>query len=124
MKLSGIESDSIGALAGTLCLIHCAITPFVFVAHTCTKACCTSAPDWWKWIDFVFIFIALFAVYRSTKSTRKTWMKVALWFTWVLLFLMIINDQIGLITLPEATVQVFALVLIGLHIYNLKKLSL
>ena len=70
------------------------------------------------------LFIALFAVYRSAKITSKNWMKYALWSSWVILFTLIINEQFSLIVLPESTVQISALILIGLHIYNLKKLSL
>ena len=119
-RILSTKSDSIGVIAGSLCLIHCAITPLIFVAQACTKTCCASTPDWWSWIDFIFIGVAFFAVYRSVKTTGKNWMKYALWTSWGTLFLLIINEQTGLIAIPELSVQIAALILVGLHLYNLK----
>ncbi|MFK7796305.1 MAG: MerC domain-containing protein [Aureispira sp.] len=48
------KSDFFGAAASTLCLIHCLITPFIFVAQTCSRTCCSDAPIWWRMIDVVF----------------------------------------------------------------------
>ena len=68
-----INSDLIGASASTLCTIHCLATPFLFLASTCSKSCCSGAPSWWLWLDYGFLIISFFAVYSSTKSTAKLW---------------------------------------------------
>ena len=48
MKLAINNSDSIGALASSLCLVHCVATPFIFVVQSCAASCCASAPAWWS----------------------------------------------------------------------------
>jgi hypothetical protein len=57
MKLTLNNSDGIGALASTLCLIHCLITPFIFVVQSCATSCCASAPAWWLFFDYFFLII-------------------------------------------------------------------
>ena len=57
---------------------------------------------------------------RSAKNTSKSFMKLSLWLSWVTLFLLIINEKIQLISLPEIMTYVTALSLAVLHIYNMK----
>lgn len=114
------NSDLIGALASGLCLIHCIATPFIFLAQTCSAICCDTAPVWWATIDFLFIGISLFAVYWSTKKSSKLWIKYALWISWALLCLMILNEKIQLLDLPELSIYIPALALVILHLYNRK----
>jgi len=33
--------DLFGALVSSLCLIHCAATPFLFIAKVCSATCCS-----------------------------------------------------------------------------------
>lgn len=122
MKTSTITSkyDTIGALASGLCLIHCLATPLLFVAKSCSATCCSGAPSWWSFLDFAFLVISFFAVYRSAASTLKPWISKVLWISWTLLLLVILNEQIGWIHLPEYTIYIPALTLIVTHIYNLK----
>lgn len=114
------KSDLIGAIASFTCMIHCLATPFLFIASACSKSCCASAPTWWIWLDFVFLFISFFAVYRSTKSTSKSWMKPLLWLAWTGLFLSILMEQLSSINYLDYFKYTAAFSLIGLHIYNLK----
>ena len=114
------KSDLIGAIASFTCMIHCLATPFLFIASACSKSCCASAPTWWIWLDFVFLFISFFAVYRSTKSTSKSWMKPLLWLAWLALFSSILIEQISSINYSDYFKYTAAFSLIGLHIYNLK----
>jgi hypothetical protein len=114
------NSDFIGAFASGLCLIHCIATPFIFIAQTCSATCCETAPFWWTAIDFLFIGISFFAVYWSVKNSSISWMKYSLWTSWALLCLVIINERIELLPLPEITIYFPALALVILHIYNRK----
>ncbi|NRB60346.1 MAG: MerC domain-containing protein [Winogradskyella sp.] len=118
--LKNSNSDFIGAFASGLCLIHCIATPFIFIAQSCSATCCDSAPTWWKAIDFLFIIISFFAVYFSAKESSKYWMKYALYSSWFLLLLVIINERIELLHLPEGSVYIPAIALIGFHLYNKK----
>ena len=115
-----INSDLIGASASTLCTIHCLATPFIFVASACTQSCCATAPTWWIAIDYAFIFISFFAVYRSTKSTSKYWIKPTLWISWIALFSFILIEHNSSLVLSDFFKYFSALSLAGFHIYNLK----
>lgn len=115
-----MSSDLIGATASTLCTIHCMATPFLFFASTCTKSCCASAPLWWIWIDYAFLFISLFAVYKSTKSTSKFWIKLLLWVSWIALSSFILMEQNTQINLSDYYKYSAALSLVFFHVYNLK----
>jgi hypothetical protein len=113
------NSDIIGALASSLCLVHCIATPFLFIAQT-ASAHHHHAPMWWKSIDFVFLVISFFAVHWSVKTTSKMWIKWAFWLTWAFLTLVILNEKLELFHLAEELIYIPALGLVGLHIYNRK----
>lgn len=119
MKLALKKSDSIGVMASTLCMVHCAVTPLLFIAQSCSAACCTDAPDWWRWIDYFFLVISLFAVYHSTKNTGTAWMRPAMWISWSILLLAIINEHLEIMRVPEGTTYMAAFLLVALHLYNL-----
>ena len=112
------KSDLIGAIASFICMIHCIATPFIFIASVCSKSCCSSAPSWWVWLDFIFLFI--FLKHRSTKTTSKPWMRPTLWAAWAALFTAIFLEQSNWIYFSEYYKYSAALSLIGFHLYNLK----
>ena len=114
------KPDSIGAIASTLCLIHCLATPFVFIAQSCALTCCSGVPMWWGSIDYIFLIISFFTVYRSTQTTTKNWIKPALWISFTALFMVIINEKINAINLNEKAIYIPAIALIMLHLYNKK----
>ena len=114
------KSDLIGAIASFTCMIHCIATPFLFIASACSKNCCSAAPVWWVWLDIIFLFISFFAVYRSTQTTSKPWMKPTLWTAWSALFSSILLEQSDLINFSGNFKYTAALSLIGFHLYNLK----
>jgi hypothetical protein len=115
-----MSSDLIGATASTLCTIHCMATPFLFFASTCTKSCCNSAPLWWIWTDYAFLFISLFAVYKSTKNSSKFRIKVILWGSWMSLSFFIFMEQNTQLNLADYYKYSSALSLVFFHVYNLK----
>lgn len=116
------KPDTFGAFASSLCLVHCIATPFIFIAQTCSASCCSAdtIPVWWQWIDYFFLVIAFFAVYQSTKTTSKNWIKPVLWVSWAALFFVILNEKFLWVELFEAAIYVPALALVGFHVYNLK----
>ena len=119
MKLAINNSDSIGALASTLCLIHCLATPFIFVVQSCAASCCSSAPAWWVFFDYLFLTISFFAILRSTKITTSNIIKNALWTLWVLLFGLMLNESIELFVISKNALYIVAILLALFHIYNL-----
>ncbi len=120
IKLTLQKTDTLGSLASTLCVIHCLATPLLFISPTCPIGDCAKAPDWWRNLDYFLLIISFLAVMRSAKNTTISFMKPALWLSWMTLFLLIINEKIQLMALPETMTYVAASSLIILHMYNMK----
>ncbi|WP_299890117.1 MerC domain-containing protein [uncultured Lacinutrix sp.] len=110
----------LGAIASTLCLIHCIATPFLFIVQTCSVTCCSAAPTWWQFIDYFFLIISFFAIYKSTQTSSNSWIKPLLWLSWFLLFLVIVNEKLEWLVLNDNLIYVPAIALVILHLYNLK----
>lgn len=115
------QSDLVGAMATGLCVLHCIATPFLFIAQSCSlSGCCESGPTWWSAIDYLFIGITFFAVYQSGKNTNKPWLKYALYMTWILLTLSVLNEKATFLDITVWLKYLTAFGLIALHLYNLK----
>lgn len=116
------SADSWGAIASAICLAHCVLTPFLFIAHAHTHAerHLESGLFWWGTIDYVFLLISLIAVYHSAKHTSLRWMPAALYTSWILLTLYIVSEKFQLLHLGHGWVYLPAVALIGLHLYNKK----
>ncbi|WP_291724081.1 MerC domain-containing protein [Bernardetia sp.] len=119
MRLSFSKPDAMGALASTMCLIHCIATPFIFVAHSCAMSCCEVTPIWWKWIDYFFLVISFLSIYQSTRTSSNDFVKYGLWINWVILLVVLVNESLEIFALPKITIYVVALSLASLHLYNL-----
>ncbi|MEM6517049.1 MAG: MerC domain-containing protein [Bacteroidota bacterium] len=112
-------SNSIGAAASGLCLLHCLVTPLIFVAQA-SIAVEHSGKAWWGVLDIIFLVISLAAVYWSTKHTSNKFIKIGLWLSWVALTLIILNEKLHVTEISEAAVYIPTLALIILHIVNRK----
>ena len=120
LNLSFKKSDTIGALSSGLCMIHCLATPFFFVAATCSANCCSTAPLWWQWIDYFFLFVSFIAVRNSTIVSNSKLVKLGLWLSWVALVIFVLNIKFLWFDISTNTKFIPAFSLIGLHLYNLK----
>lgn len=114
------SSDSWGAIASALCLAHCVLTPFLFIAqaHTHVEGHHESGPVWWGFIDYLFLAISFFAIRHSAKHTNLAWMPAALYTSWALLALYIVCEKYHLLHLSHELVYIPALSLVFLHLYN------
>ena len=119
MNVSLRKPDAIGAIVSTLCVVHCLLTPLLFVAQSYTATHSHEAPFWWKNLDYLFILISVIAVYESTKKSTNKLIKAGLWMSWIMLFLLILNEKLVWIELDEIITYCVALTLSMLHIYNL-----
>lgn len=119
MNISLRKPDTIGAIVSTLCVVHCLLTPLLFVAQSYTATHSHEAPYWWKNLDYLFILISIIAVYESTKKSTNKLIKAGLWMSWIMLFLLILNEKLVWIELDEIITYSVALTLSMLHIYNL-----
>ncbi|WP_299665834.1 MerC domain-containing protein [uncultured Polaribacter sp.] len=114
------KSDILGTFASSLCLVHCIATPFIFVAQTSLATCCKTTANWWGFIDIFFLTISFYAIYWSTKSTTVKWIQFALWLSWCLLTIIIVNEKLALFSIPEIAIYFPAFALVILHLYNRK----
>ncbi|MDA7708143.1 MerC domain-containing protein [Flavobacteriaceae bacterium] len=119
MNVSLRKPDTIGAIVSTLCVVHCLLTPLLFVAQSYTATHSHEAPFWWKNLDYLFILISIIAVYESTKKSTNKLIKAGLWMSWIILFLLILNEKLVWIEFNEIITYAVALTLSMLHIYNL-----
>ena len=119
MNISLRKPETIGAIVSTLCVVHCLLTPLLFVAQSYTATHSHEARFWWKNLDYLFILISIIAVYESTKKSTNKLIKAGLWMSWIMLFLLILNEKLVWIELDEIITYCVALTLSMLHIYNL-----
>ena len=120
MTLLNQKSDNIGAIASTLCLIHCIATPTLFIAQSCSITCCNGSPVWYSSLDYFFLIISLFSVHQSTQNTSKNWIKTSLWLSFLSLTTIIVNEKNAWFYLDEKLIYVPTIALIVLHLYNKK----
>ena len=117
MMVTTKNSDYIGAVAGVLCIIHCIITPLLFIinAELATKQTLFAL----QFIGYVFLIISFFAVYRSALNTTNNVVKVLFFLFWGALLFLILNESFGAFQLAETFTFISAFSLSALHIYNL-----
>lgn len=120
MLRNQLSLDTIGIISGTLCMIHCIGTPFLFIAKACSTSCCSEAPLWWQIIDYLFLIISFVAIYFVNKNVSKNWIKLSFWFSWIVLLLVILNHTFEIINLPKNIIYAPTFSIIALHFYNLK----
>ncbi len=120
LKPFNIKSDTVGALASGLCMLHCLATPFFFIASACSSSCCNNAPLWWQWMDYVFLGIAFFAIQQTSKSSKREWVVQGLWVSWTVLFLFMLNIKLEWIQISENLKFIPAFALVFLHVYNMR----
>ena len=119
MRITFKNSDYLGILSSILCLIHCFITPFIYVFFAALFTQNEFLSFSWKGINLIFIVISLVAVNRSTKITTSIIIKPVFWISWIFLFFVLFNEEAKIIELPEIFSYTSALILAGVHIYNL-----
>ena len=119
MNITFQKLDTVGAIASSLCVIHCLMTPLIFAAQSLTAVHEHSAPVWWQSLDFLFIVISFIAINQSTKNSNNISIKYALWINWFTLFFLILNEKTEWFSLAEIITYIVAFTLAGLHIYNL-----
>lgn len=112
--------DALGALASALCLVHCLATPFLFLGLFGLSNKAESVTPFWGSLDWIFLAITFFAVFRSAKTTTIPWVRYAFWISWGLLLGFVLNEKSGWIEVEELLILVPSLSLICVHLYNLR----
>ena len=120
MNIIKIKIDKIGIIASTLCMIHCIAAPFLFLAKSCSASCCETTPTWWSSLDYIFLIVSFFAVYQTNKYSSNKYIIYAMWISWFFLLTVLLNYKVQLFILFEGAVYFPAMMLVFLHLYNLK----
>lgn len=117
-SFSLIKSDIIGISASFACIVHCLAAPTIISLGYVLNF---SFLGQWEWLDYVFVIMALVAVYFSAKNTSSALLKILFW-TFVFLFSGSIllhewNEGMEIVTLGSS------FILIILHLLHLKSIS-
>ena len=118
MRITLKNSDYLGIISSILCLIHCFITPFIYISFASLKQNELISFSL-NGVNVIFVIVSLIAVNRSTKITTSKIIKPVFWISWIFLFFVLFNEEAKIIELPEIFSYTSALILAGVHIYNL-----
>ncbi len=92
--------DLFGAVISSLCLIHCIITPIIFVAKPVLETTGLRGEhghtSWWGALDFVFLILSFLAVWYSAHHTPFGKIASLLWFFWVVFALGLVLEFIAI----------------------------
>ena len=114
------KSDLFGILASSLCMVHCLVTPLIFVLQASTVNCSELGPMWWRMMDYVFLVISISAIHHSAKMTSAKWMPKALYTSWGILAFLILNESLHFLPIPHMLIYLPAFSLVFLHLFNQK----
>ncbi len=120
MQLTKNLSDKVGVFASITCMVHCAITPIIFIANICSQSCCSEAPLWWRSLDYIFLVVTFSAILQANKNHNSKTIKGLFWFCWTLLTLFILNESFTLVSITHQLKYIPALAIVFLHIYNIR----
>lgn len=120
MLISIKNSDYVGACASVLCMLHCMVSPILFMSQTQAVNISIEIPFLWQSVNYIFLFISMIAVYFSIKNSTKLFVKILLAISWLSLSFLIINEGLEGFHFPEIFTYISASLLSIFHIYNLK----
>ena len=120
MKVIIKNSDQIGAVSSALCMLHCFATPFLFLTQSSLIFISVDFTLPWFIINYIFLFISFIAIYYSVKNSSNRFIRIFLYLFWAVLSGLIINESLGILSIPETATYLSASSLICLHIYNLR----
>ncbi|WP_236974613.1 MerC domain-containing protein [Membranihabitans maritimus] len=92
------NSDILGASSSALCILHCLISPLIFVLAPIVDSGHSnhlhiSGGGFWGFLDLIFLILGLIAVQFT--SVRNTIIKKILWGAWLILALGLGMDKMG-----------------------------
>lgn len=100
---SAYYSNSLGVVASALCMVHCAVTPFLFALHPVMENWAATHDHahahshgslFWESFDYLFLVLSLVAVWFSVRHSHNKALKGILWMAWgVLTFGLLIELQ-------------------------------
>ena len=112
------KADFVGAIGSLLCLIHCALTPILIVSQVTDGA--ENSHILWKSLNYLFLIVCFYAIYRSTKTSSNFILKLLLFITWIILLSLMLNEELEISHIPETYTYITGFSLCIFHLYNLK----
>ncbi len=73
----------------------------------------------WHLLDYLFLIVSFFAIYKTATRTRKNWLKIGFWSSWFFLLTLLINEKLTVLELSESLIYLPTISIIILHSYNL-----
>tara|TARA_B100000963_G_scaffold148267_1_gene129046 strand:+ start:15596 stop:16003 length:408 start_codon:yes stop_codon:yes gene_type:complete len=120
MNIIKINSDHVGVTSGILCAIHCIFSPFFYVYQAKLSTYNFEAAFLWNSLNYIFIIISFVAVCKSILNSTNSIVKPILFSSWLILSILILNEQFEIIHLQEVYTYLSASILCVTHFYNLK----
>ena len=125
MRTSIKNPDLIGILASSLCLIHCVITPFLFLSNFLivieTSGGKQEVLHLWKVLEFGFLILSIWAIYRVTRQKKTLWISYAMYTAWMFLALSVLLELADVHFFQDNPKYIAAAVLIIVHLYHILK---
>lgn len=125
MRASIKNPDLIGILASSLCLIHCVITPFLFLSNFLIVSQTSGGKQevllLWKVLEFGFLILSIWAIYRVTRQKKSVWISFAMYTAWIFLALSVLLELSDVHFFEEQPKYIAAAVLIILHLNHILK---
>lgn len=123
MNITIKSSDHLGVFSSVACMLHCFATPLLFLSQAQTSSITHEIPFLWQVLNYIFLVVSFFAVYRSIQNSSNTIVKIFLFIAWFSLSFFIINEGLEAYHIPEFFTYSAAILLSSLHMYNLKYCS-
>lgn len=113
-------SDWLGASASGLCLIHCALSPFIFTAKPVFYGMIgrpIHTHGFWAELDYVFLIISLLAVWYSARHAHNIFLRWVLWAAWVAFAIGLLFEPYAL-AIGHGLMYFGSVILVVAHIVN------
>ena len=120
MNILKLNSDYIGIISASLCILHCAFTPILFLSQSELINTHIESPLIWRLLNLMFLFISFIAVFKSVNNSTNKRVQNLLFSAWALLCFFILNELLEGFELSDFYPYSAALFLSGMHFYNLK----
>jgi hypothetical protein len=114
--------DLLGITASSLCLVHCMLTPVLFIS---TAVFALPIPDhsqdiplFWKGIELFFLALSFWSVQQVVKQKPPRWLSGLFFVMWFILVGLVLLEWAHLHVLGDYPKYATGLALIGLHLFH------
>lgn len=121
-RISLKNPDFVGVIASLLCLIHCIVTPFLFLSSVLIvippHGHNDEFPLIWSALEICFLALSYWSVRQTSRKTNLSWISYALHIAWSLLAVSVLFELADIHVLGEFLKYASTSFLIVLHFYH------